>query len=177
MRISRRLGLASALPILALAVFAPFSGASRAGGPCTGAMLTGTFKAVPNSEGAGNIVYRLRLVDSSSQPCFVTGIPGLTLLTASGKKLPTNARFGGRPGALSAVMVPLTTGHAAALTARFSPDVPGPGEPVLKNACERTAYKLRVAPSGGGTVVVPIKPPTPVCEHGTLSLTVFTRAS
>jgi hypothetical protein len=177
MRTARQLGAATALTILVLAVFAPFSGASRSGEPCTGAVLTGTFRAVPNSEGAGNIVYKLRLVDSSSQPCFVTGIPGLTLLDASGKKLPTNARFGGRPGTLSAVMVPLTTGHAAGLTARFSPDVPGPGEPVLKNACERTAYKLRVAPSGGGTVVVPIKPPTPVCEHGTLSLTVFTHSA
>jgi len=137
-------------------------------------MLGGTFKAVPGSAGAGNIVYRLTLATKGGQSCFVTGIPSLTLLGKSGKKLSTHAVFGGRPGTLTAVMVPLGPGKSASLTARFSPDVPGPGEPVLKRACEPTAYKLRVAPSGGGAAVVPITPPTPVCEHGGMQLTVFT---
>ena len=138
-------------------------------------MLAGTFKAIPGSPGAGNIVYRLRVTNTSSKACFVTGIPGLTLLDARGRKLPTHATFGGPKGSLAAVVAPLAPGGAATLTARFSPDVPGPGEPVSK-ACERTAYKLRVAPSGGGTTVVPISPPTPVCEHGSMSLTVFVSA-
>lgn len=138
-------------------------------------MLTGKFTVVPDSPGAGNIVYRLRLTNSSKHGCFLTGIPGLTLLDRLGRKLPTNSRFGGRPGTLAAVVAPLAPGGAATLTARFSPDIPGPGEPA-KKACERTAFKLRVAPSGGGSVVAPISPPTPVCEHGTMALTVFVSA-
>jgi hypothetical protein len=138
-------------------------------------MLTGTFTGIRGSAGAGNIVYRLRVTNSSSEPCFVTGVPGLTLLDHVGHKLPTNARFGGKPGTLAAVVAPLAPGGSATLTARFSPDIPGHGEPQLK-ACEPTAHKLKVAPSGGGTVTVPISPPTPVCEHGSMSLTVFVSA-
>jgi hypothetical protein len=144
--------------------------------PCTGAMLTGTFKVIPGSAGAGNIVYRLRIASNGQAACFVTGLPGVTLLDAHGRKLPTKYLFAGQPGTLTAVMVQLAPGSGAAtLTARFSPDIPGPGEPVSGRRCEPTAYKLRVAPSGGGSVVVPISPPTPVCEHGTLQLTSFVR--
>jgi len=152
------------------------SGGRSASTPCTGATLSGTFKAIPNSAGAGNIVYRLRVEDTGPAACFVTGLPGVGLLDRSGHKLPTAASFAGRPGVLTAVMVTLRPGSGTAtLTARFSPDVPGPGEPVTGRQCERTAYKLRVTPSGGGSVVVPISPPTPVCEHGGLQLTSFTR--
>ena len=121
-------------------------------------MLTGTFKVIPDSAGAGNIVYRLRVKNSSKATCGVTGLPALTLLDAAGREAADeravqrharNAQRGPRP---------LKPGATATLTARFSPDVPGPGEPVSGRACERTAYKLRVAPSGGGSVVVPISP-------------------
>jgi hypothetical protein len=61
----------------------------------------------------------------------------------------------------------------AKATARFSPDVPGPNEPVDRQ-CEPTAYRVRVtAPPGGGTLIAPIAPPTPVCSHGHLSLSVL----
>jgi hypothetical protein len=166
--------------VAATAVFLAFaataSAGNRASRPCTGAMLSGTFRVIPGSPGAGNIVYRLRIKDTSTKACFVTGLPGVTLLDAVGRKLPTTSSFAGHPGMLTAVQVPLVPGSGAAtLTARFSPDVPGPGEPVSGKQCEPTAYKLRVTPSGGGSVVVPISPPTPVCEHGGLQLTSFTR--
>jgi hypothetical protein len=161
-----------AAAIAAIAV--PYAGARTASTPCTGSMLGGSFKVIPGSAGAGNIVYRLRVANTGSSTCFVTGIPGLTLLDKQGRKLPTKATFGGRPGTLTAVMVPLSPGTSASLTARFSPDIPGPGEPALMRACEPTAYTLRVAPSGGGATVVPISPPTPVCEHGGMSITGFT---
>lgn len=176
MRTFSRIGLAAALATTVFALFAPFSSAQpQASSLCTGPMLTGTFKVIPGSAGAGNIVYRLRVENSSPRTCGVTGIPGLTLLDATGRKLSTHARFSGMPGALSAVLVTLKPGGTATLTARFSPDIPGPGEPVSGRACERTAYKLRVAPSGGGSLVVPISPATPVCEHGGLQITVFTK--
>jgi hypothetical protein len=139
-------------------------------------MLTGTFRAIPGSAGAGNIVYRLRVKDSGRSACFVAGLPDVALLDATGRRLPTSARFAGRPGMRTSVMVLLgPRSGTATLTARFSPDVPGPGEPVSGRQCERTAHELRVSPSGGSSVVVPILPPTPVCEHGGLQLTTFTR--
>jgi hypothetical protein len=159
-----------------LALVATASARTSGSSPCTGAMLTGTFKVIPGSPGAGNIVYRLRVKDTGAESCFVTGLPGVTLLDAAGRKLPTKSIFSGRPGMLTAVMVPLTPGSGiATLSARFSPDVPGPGEPVTGKKCEPTAYGLRISPSGGGSFVVPISPPTPVCEHGSLQLTSFTR--
>ena len=138
-------------------------------------MLTGSFKAVPGSAGAGNIVYRLTVKNSSSAECGVTGLPTLQLLGKTGKKLPTSTMFNGTPGALTAVLVPLQPGGTASLTARFSPDVPGIGEQ-HPGACEATAYKLRVTPSAGGTATVAITPATPVCEKGRLQLTAFTAA-
>ena len=157
-----------------LGLVATASGTKVAATPCNGAMLTGTFKVIQGSAGAGNIVYRLRVANNGSAACFVTGLPGVTLLDAHGRKLPTKSIFAGQPGTLTAVMVTLIPGSGTAtLTARFSPDIPGPAEPVVGRRCERTAYELRVAPSGGGSVVVPISPPTPVCEHGTLQLTSF----
>ena len=138
-------------------------------------MLSGSFNAIPGSEGAGNIVYRLRIRNRSQATCFVSGIPKLQLLDRNGRKLPTKGIFDGPAGTLTAIVVPLAHGASASLTARFSPDVPGPGEPVT-TPCEKTAYKLRVTPSGGGTVTVPVSPPTPACEHGTLQLRTFTGA-
>jgi Protein of unknown function (DUF4232) len=141
--------------------------------PCTGGDLSGSFRVVPGSAGAGNIVYKLRVTNVSQHMCFVTGIPQLKLLDGHKRSLPTHARAE-FPGALSAVMVTLAPGRTSSLTARFSPDVQGVGEQ-HPGQCEATAHWLRVTPSGGGIAVVPISPPTPVCEHGGMSLTVFTR--
>lgn len=140
---------------------------------CTAAQLAGNFSVVRNSAGAGNIVYALNAKNVSKHMCFVTGMPGVTLVDKNGHALPTHAQPS-NPGALTAVMVTLKPGASAKATARFSPDVPGVGEPVSGRQCEPTAYTLRVRPSGGGMFKAPIRPPTPVCEHGGMSWTVFT---
>jgi uncharacterized protein DUF4232 len=142
--------------------------------PCTAARLTGTFAVVPGSAGAGNIVYALHLKNTSRTACTVTGIPGLTLLGRHGRKLPTHPSPAHR-GALTAVLVTLAPGRSAKATARFSPDVPGVGEPVSGRQCEPVAYTLLVHPNGGGTLRAPIRPPTSVCEHGGMSWSVLTR--
>ncbi len=172
-----RIATVAASAGLALAVTVTAYGASTSAGkiskPCTGSQLGATFKPVRGSAGAGHISYKLVLRNRSRSFCFVTGVPNVTLIAKGGTALPTAATFSGRPGMLTAVMVPLAPGKAAHLIARFSPDVPGPGEQV-KGACERTAYKLRVVTSGGGRSVAPIAPVTPVCEHGSMQLTVLT---
>ena len=142
--------------------------------PCTGGDLRGAFAAVVGSEGAGNIVYALRLRNVSTSACTVTGLPQVQLLSAKGTTLPTHA-VAAHPGELTAVLVTLAPNKAAVSTARFSPDVPGTGEQQI-GRCEPVSSKLRVTPSGHGSVVVPIVPPTSVCEHGGMTFSVFTAA-
>jgi hypothetical protein len=138
---------------------------------CAASQLGGTFAAVPNSAGAGNIVYALRLRNRSRAVCAVPPLGGLTLLDAAGRPLPTHAARA-RPGQPRAVAVRLAPGTSAVATARFSPDVPGPGEPVAR-PCERTAHSLRVTLRRGAAVVARVTPPTPVCEHGAMQLSVL----
>jgi Domain of unknown function (DUF4232) len=155
----------------ALAALVLAGGGSTAPTPaCNGSQLAGTFTAIPGSAGAGNIVYALRIRLRSGRTCFVTGVPRLQLLDRLRRPLPTKVTPAFRPG-LAAVRVLLRRGQVARATARFSPDVPGPGEPVTATACERRSYYVRVTPPPGrGTFVAPVRPPTPVCEHGRLAV-------
>ncbi|HWB22688.1 MAG TPA: DUF4232 domain-containing protein [Gaiellaceae bacterium] len=167
-----------ALVVAAVAALAQVGGASANGVkavPCTGKVLRGTFTAVPGSEGAGNIVYALRLRNASSRVCAIKGLPRLQLLGREGVKHPT-AAVALHPAQAAATLVTLDRNKTAALTARFSPDVPGPGEHVT-GRCEPVSAKLRVSPPGGGSLIVAIAPPTSVCEHGgmTLSVLAFSR--
>ena len=165
------------LPALAGAVVlgavAPLASAQPP--PCRGNELGGAFTVVRGSAGAGQITYRLRVVNHSHGSCFLSGIPEARLLGLRWKPVPTHA-VPAFPGALTAVRVELAPGAAAALTARFSPDVPGVGEPRAGLRCEPTAYRLLVTPSAGGTLPAKIVPSTPVCEHGRLVLSAFTRS-
>jgi hypothetical protein len=109
----------------------------------------------------------------SGRTCFVYGVPRLQLLDRLRRPLPTKVMRVVRPG-LTAARVSLRSGHGAKASARFSPDIPGPGEPLIGAQCERRSYFVRVTPPpGGGTFVVPVRPPTPVCEHGTLQVSVL----
>ena len=135
---------------------------------CRGASMAATFTVLPGSPRAGNIVYTLRLRNRGHVACFVSGLPTLRLLGRSGNPLPTHVRAG-HPGRLTAVRVVLAPGGYASASARFSPDVPGPGE---AGPCEPVAYRVRiVVPPGGGTASGPVDPPTRVCEHGSLAMT------
>jgi Protein of unknown function (DUF4232) len=161
-----------ALLIVAVAALVQLNGAFAATEKaplCTGKDLQGTFSAVPGSEGAGNIVYALRLSNASSGTCTIKGLPQLQLLGKEGVKRPTNAAAL-HPAQAAAGLVTLAPNKAAALTARFSPDVAGKGEQQI-GRCEPVSWKLRVASSGGGSLIVAISPPTSVCEHGGMTLT------
>lgn len=148
------------------------SASSSTAAPCNASQLRGTFTAIRGSAGAGNISYRLTLLNTSQSTCFVTGIPRLVLLDKQGKALPT-AVVPASPGTLAAAKVALAPGSAAIADARFSPDVPGPGEQ-HPGACEKTAYWLSVSPTPGhGSLRAPISPPTPVCEKGRLSFSLL----
>ena len=135
---------------------------------CTGADLHGSFDVVQGSAGAGQISYTLTLTNASSSPCFVSGIPDVQLLDAKGSPLPTH-QSAAQPGTQTAARVVLPPNGAAALDARFSPDVAGTGD-LQTGRCEPVATTLQVTPAGGGSLDAPIHPPTPVCERGSLRL-------
>jgi Domain of unknown function (DUF4232) len=143
------------------------SGQATSAPACSGNELTGSFDAIPNSAGAGNISYELTLTNNSKTTCYVSGIPSVQLLDASGNPLPTHATAA-HPGQALAAQIVLAPGTSAYSQARFSPDVPGIGESQT-GKCEPTATTLRVTPGGPSTVSVPIKPPTSVCEQGQLN--------
>jgi hypothetical protein len=138
---------------------------------CAGSQLAGRFAVILGSAGAGNISYKLTLKNTSATSCTVTGLPRGQLLGKTKKKLPTHIRAA-HPGQLTAILVTLVPGDSTYATARFSPDVPGPGEQV-KGPCEPKAYWFRVNAPRGGTTTVKVSPPTAVCEHGTMSFSAY----
>jgi hypothetical protein len=138
---------------------------------CAGSQLAGRFAVIMGSAGAGNISYKVTLKNTSATSCTVTGLPRGRLLGLTKKKLPTHIRAA-HPGQLTAILVTLVPGDSTYATARFSPDVPGPGEQV-KGPCEPKAYWFRVSALRGGTTTVKVSPPTAVCEHGTMSFSAY----
>jgi hypothetical protein len=135
--------------------------------PCQGTDLSATFVVVPNSAGAGQIAYTLLVKNSSSSPCSVRGIPKGTLLGATGTSLPTHIKAAG--GAGKPVVLP--PGASATAQARFSPDVAGQGDS-QSGACQPQAHTFQLT-AGGGVTEAAIKPPTSVCEQGTLNFEAF----
>jgi len=108
-------------------------------------------------------------VKNTGSPCSLRGIPRATLLGVSGAALPTHVRAAGTGGARRVV---LQHGASAVADARFSPSVPGEGDS-QSGICQPTAHTLQVTPTGGGLMDAAIKPPTSVCEQGTLEFEAF----
>jgi hypothetical protein len=134
---------------------------------CTGDQLSGTFKEASGGGGAGQIEYILTLKNTSPTSCTVDGLPVARLLDASGSRLPTHIT-----GTAGGPLVNLAPGASAKATARFSPDVPGSGDS-QSGACQPKAYTLQVTPDHYTVVDAPIKPPTSVCERGSLNFSVY----
>jgi hypothetical protein len=151
--------------LLAIVTVLAAPASSQAAG-CTA--ISGSFTVIRSSAGAGNIVYTLRLHNDGTQSCLLKGLPRLRLLGAGAKPLPTHVvpdpRFTPKPFLLK-------PGRTATAKARFSPDVPGPGEGAT-GRCEPVAHTARVV-VGGTTVVVPLDGMTSVCEHGLLTFTPY----
>ena len=130
----------------------------RATGNCTGAELSATFDLVPGSQGAGNVVYALKITNMTSSPCEL-GIIGFQLLDKGGAFNPTNVT----PLPPTSIGANETLGY----NARFSPDVNGTGDNT-NGSCQPTSATLRID-VGEGSVQAPISPPTSVCEQGSMT--------
>ena len=156
----------------AFAAFATSGTASGAHQACASSSLAAQMKVIRGSAGAGNIEYRLLLRNTGNATCTVSGHPGLRLLGAAGTALPTHVTP--VPPGVTAALIGLAPGRSAAVTLRFSPDVPGVGEQTT-GQCEATAHRVRVtlASPGHGTLSAAILPPTPVCEHGGMTETLL----
>ena len=172
-------GAAAALAAAAVVLSSPASAAGAAMGVASGAQcrtgaLSGRFAVVPGSAGAGNIVYALQVRNWSRHGCSVSGLPRLQLLDAKGRALPTHVvpAFG---GAGAAVLVNLSPAASAWASARFTPDVAGPGEQT-RGQCEPTAARVRVTVGpGAASFVAPVVPATPVCVSGRLTVSLLSR--
>jgi hypothetical protein len=166
-----KISLAALILAAAAALSASTAFGHRGVARCAGNQLAGRFAVVYGSAGAGNIVYKLTLKNTSAATCAVTGLPQGLLLGKTKAKLATHVRAA-RPNQLTAILVTLAPGASTFATARFSPDVPGTGEGTI-GQCEPKAYWFRVRAPGGGSTTVKVLPPTPVCEHGALSFTAY----
>jgi hypothetical protein len=137
--------------------------------PCAGTQLAATFTLIPNSAGAGQIAYALNVKNSSDAPCWVRGVPSGTLLAANGTGLPTQIGASGNGGK----QVVLPPGASATAQARFSPDVASEGDS-QSGACQPQAHTFELkTPGSGGVTEAPVKPPTSVCQQGTLHFEAF----
>jgi LSD1 subclass zinc finger protein len=131
--------------------------------------MSGSFTQLPGSTAMGHAEYSLWLTNSSSQTCTVAGRPSLQLLDRGGKPLPTDATPW-QP-ARTASAVTLSPGGSAEATTLVAVDIPGPGDSHRPGGpCQPTAAKLRVGAAGKTSTLVPIQPPTPVCERGAILL-------
>lgn len=141
---------------------------------CAAGDLSGVFKTIPGSAGAGQISYELVVTNTSQSDCTVTGLPTMQLLDASGNDLPTH-EDAAHPGQATAALITLQPNGSASAQARFSPDVNGVGD-AQSGACQPKAATVRVT-IGSGTLDAPAQPPTSVCEQGALHVDVFTASS
>jgi hypothetical protein len=147
------------------------AGADSLPAPCKGRQLAVAFDHIAGSDGAGHTAYLLRLRNVSRTTCTLSGLPGrVQLLDRRRRALPTHvvAEF---PGALTAVLVRVAPGGSAYARGRFSPDVPSRGD-ATRGQCQPTARFVRITPAGGGgSATGPVRPATPVCGRGTITMT------
>lgn len=155
--------------LVALSGWTAIADATHAGpAPCSARGLHAAFRVVAGSSGAGSITYTVRLTNRGPRACDVSGRPGLRLLDVHRAALPTSVTPD-RPGT-AAALIRLRHGRTAIALARFSPDIPGRGEPA-SGRCEHVARRVRVslASPGSGSLTGAVSPPTPVCDHGRIT--------
>ncbi|NUR61246.1 MAG: DUF4232 domain-containing protein [Catenulispora sp.] len=132
-------------------------------------MPNGTWKTVEGSNGAGHVSADIALQNTSTHSCTVSGYPGVSLLASDRHPLPTTVvKFPATPAVLT--VAPGTWIHSEI---RYSPDIPGPGEPTTGNCEPETVHALAQLPGDSAWVPVTLTSPTPVCEKGALQAKPF----
>jgi hypothetical protein len=161
-------GVTATSPVTAQPTRTVVPAASR----CHTSGLTGRWALVPGSAGAGHVVAQVTLTNRTRSTCRVYGYIGMQLLGSGGSTVPTNVTRTG-PGA--AATISLAPGASAVTDVRFSPDIPGPGEP-QSGACEPAAYSVQITPPDETTQLVSqifvngAASHETVCERGLLQI-------
>jgi Domain of unknown function (DUF4232) len=115
--------------------------------------------------GAGQRFVTLVLTNVTRHTCTLLGYPGLRLLDARNRPLPTHVV---RDRSRTPRVVRLTPGDSARSDLRWSA-IPGPGEP-QRGRCEPRPARVAVRPPGvAQRLVLPWRLGS-VCEHGTIDV-------
>jgi hypothetical protein len=146
--------------VAAVALAATASG--RPSSRCEAAFLHAKMSVIHGSAAAGHIEYLLTIHNRGPSICLVHEHPGLELLGAGGQHLPTHVKDQGQGG-----LAVIHLGQTVSAKLRFSPDIPGPGEPG-HGPCEQPAHHVKVTLNQSITLVAAVEPPTSVCQHGAI---------
>lgn len=137
---------------------------------CTTARLHGS--VIGSNGAAGTIETTVALKSTSPTPCVLGGYPGLLLLSSSGSSLPTKVVRGGTYSftSMAPTTVTLAVGESVYFNIGYS-DVPvgqetscptsASLEVTPPNAYDHLVLSVRMAPCGGGTMVVSPVFPSP----------------
>lgn len=142
-----------------------------AGTACTTAeMPKGTWRVVPDSQGAGHVAADIALQNTSDHPCTVAGFPAVGLLASNEHPLPTNVLKDTSVAVTTTKVAPGAWVHAEM---RYSPNIPGPGEPQNGQCEPTTVHALAQLPGDTAWSRITLDNPTPVCEKGELQAKPF----
>ncbi len=134
----------AAAALLACGALAAGGTAAKAAA-CNANNFTAHMREIKGSAGAGSISYRLSLTNTGSKACKMGNHAALQLEKADGKDLPTHVHNAGTAGTIT-----VAAGATAKAELRFSPDIPGPGEP-KHGPCEPRASLAVVTLTAPGT--------------------------
>jgi hypothetical protein len=150
------------LAVVAATLPASAATASAPAAPCAATSLRATFTHIAGSEGAGNVAYRLTLVNHGRHTCSL-GLPTIVLLGRGGTRLPSHSTSSGS-------RVNVGPGRKATAPVRFTADIAAPNEH-QQFPCEPLAYSVSVSfARSPGRAVGPVRPPMPVCQHGGMEI-------
>lgn len=142
-----------------------------AGSACTTAeMPTGTWRVIPDSEGAGHVAADIALRNTSDHACTVAGYPGVSLLASNDHPLPTNVV---KDTSATVTTIKVAPGAWVHSEMRYSPNVPGPGEPQNGQCEPMTVHALAQLPGDSAWSRITLDKPTTVCEKGELEAKPF----
>ena len=132
-------------------------------------MPAGTWKEVVGSAGAGHVSSDVAFQNTSDHACTISGFPKLQLFAAGDHQLPTTVTD------FPATAAPLTVAPGGWVHSelRYSPDVPGDGEPTSTQCEPNAVYVLVQLPGDSGWIKVKLDAPTPVCSKGAIDAKPF----
>ncbi|WP_370354194.1 DUF4232 domain-containing protein [Catenulispora sp. EB89] len=133
-------------------------------------MPSGTWRVVPDSQGAGHVAADLTLQNTSARSCTVSGFPAIALLASNDRTLPSYIVKDTSVPATTITVVPGASVHAEM---RYSANVPGPGEPDNGQCEPTTVHAQAQLPGDSAWAHITLDNPTPVCEKGELEVKPF----